>query len=141
MALCSGLKTIDLSPLSNITTSTSAATAAPKAEVSSVGLTDFFVVPGLQSLAGGPSLEHRLRIATVDLPANVTYTAVPKLSTKVLTRALIRNASPKLHPSRVVDFVQLMEVLLAPAASSILACKTPPLLTLGSPTVSMCPDD
>eukprot|EP00746_Dinoflagellata_sp_MGD_P062092 gnl/MRDRNA2_/MRDRNA2_26170_c0_seq1.p1 gnl/MRDRNA2_/MRDRNA2_26170_c0~~gnl/MRDRNA2_/MRDRNA2_26170_c0_seq1.p1 ORF type:complete len:635 (+),score=88.10 gnl/MRDRNA2_/MRDRNA2_26170_c0_seq1:116-1906(+) len=75
-----------------------------QSEVISSGVSDVFVLPKRQTIPS--SHDTRVHIATVNLKANLTYTAVPKKSTKVYVQASITNDSPfTLLPGSSLVFV------------------------------------
>merc|ERR1719157_405264 len=63
--------------------------ASEPSEVVSSGVSDVFVLPKRQTIPS--SHDIRVHITTITLKANLTYTAVPKRSTKVYVQAAIIN--------------------------------------------------
>lgn len=85
-------------------TSESSRTSSLQSEVISSGASDVFILPKRQTIP--PAHDIRVNIATISLKANLTYTAVPKKSTKIYVQALITNKSPfTLLPGTSLVFV------------------------------------
>jgi len=78
--------------------------SATTAEVQASGVSEVFLLPKRQTI---PASHHiRVHITSINLKANLTYTAVPQKSTKVYVQASITNDSPyTLLPGSSLVFV------------------------------------